>query len=374
MVTQKWYAVSPISREIKAYREEHNYPQEKLAERLNVDPRTIRRWETEANGLHDVRELRRIAECLGIEPERLGVTSLLPASHTPQPVEELLEQVWSLMREGRNYEARSIIEQLLHHLPKQITAEDSPLLLSLGHVYQAGGYIISITSRSNKDTEVFSYFEEAANIARITKDETLLNMALTRYGNALRPTNPVEGMRYLELARDITPAADISVQGNNLRFLARGYLKIGNVPSFERAMGKAEELTHAWKPNQIKNSTRGEYSLRGIYDEYARSYASLRKIDKAFDYLERAEAIQPTTKRSELVLNTTRSMVLIYAGDVKEGVRLASETAQECQENGNLKQLERIYSLRRYLDQQVFEVVKASKSLGKVLDELVEDV
>src|SRR2546430_11634498 len=87
---------SLLSQVLKDYRKEHGLTQEQLAYDLEVERRTLRTWENE-RPLNDVQELRRIADVLGIEPERLGLAASLYIPKTPQHIEEIIEHVWSLM-------------------------------------------------------------------------------------------------------------------------------------------------------------------------------------------------------------------------------------------------------------------------------------
>jgi transcriptional regulator with XRE-family HTH domain len=65
---------SPFGQILKAYRKTHGLTQEQLAAVLCVEPRTLRCWENE-RPLNNLRELRRIAEILGIAPELVGVAA-----------------------------------------------------------------------------------------------------------------------------------------------------------------------------------------------------------------------------------------------------------------------------------------------------------
>ena len=85
--------------------------QEQLAEDLGIDPRTLRLWENDHPPEH-IRELKRISDFLGIEPEHLGLAATVYVPKTPEQIEEIVEHVWSLMDEVRVKEASIIIERL----------------------------------------------------------------------------------------------------------------------------------------------------------------------------------------------------------------------------------------------------------------------
>src|SRR6266581_6692701 len=98
---------------LKDHREKYNVTQEQLASDLNVDVRTLRRWENQETILRDKDELRRLASRFGVEAERFGVTN---SSITDQQAAETLEHIWKLVTGGRAWEARTIAERLVGDL------------------------------------------------------------------------------------------------------------------------------------------------------------------------------------------------------------------------------------------------------------------
>ena len=94
---------------LKNYRKSRNLSQEEFAFDLGIEPRTLRAYENGERSLNNVHELRRIAELLDIELERLGLAASLYIPKTPQQIEEIIEHVWSLMDEVHVKEARTIM-------------------------------------------------------------------------------------------------------------------------------------------------------------------------------------------------------------------------------------------------------------------------
>src|ERR1700730_18458093 len=92
-----------------------------------------------------------------------------------------------------------------------------------------------------------------------------------------------KAITYLEAARDTTARADQAVRGNGLQLLGRASMSNKDVQSFERAMAEAEELASTINP--VENSIHGHYNLGLVYEEYAKSYASLGQVQKALDYV-----------------------------------------------------------------------------------------
>ncbi|MDQ2715452.1 MAG: helix-turn-helix domain-containing protein, partial [Chloroflexota bacterium] len=257
--------ISLAGRFLKSYREKHSLTQEQLASDLTMEPRTLRAYENGERPLNNVKELHRIADRLGVEPELLGVVGALYMPRTPEEIEEALRYAWSLVEESRLREARAVIERLAQNLRTQITAENPALLHSLAQTYHAAGYIVSEATKAGESYEAMLYYKEMETIARLIKDDTLLNIALTYQGDMHRRLGNLDKAAiYLEAARDTAPNADSAALGNGIQLLARVYLRKGDVRNFERAMRESEELSLSFDPQA--SSTRGHYSPGTVYE------------------------------------------------------------------------------------------------------------
>lgn len=359
---------SLLAQMLKDHREQYSLTQEQLASDLSVDVRTLRRWESGETILTDIRELKRLADRLGIEPERFGLAASLHATRTPEQIEEVITHIWSLVEQSRIQEARNTIERLIHNLQTQITTEDPKLLYSLAHAFHTAGYAVAEGTRASGSYEALLHYQQMESIARIINDHTLLNIALTYQGDMYRRLgNITKAIEYLEAARDTTPHADTAARGNGIQLLGRAYFYKRDIASFERAMAEAEALSSTFDP--ATSSTMGHYSLGTVYEEYGRSYTTLGQIQKAMEYLDRAEAALPSTKFWQLLVMTARTMVLVKGGEIRSGVQLAIQAANECRATGNLRYLERIYAVQQYLDSLKREIEQISTPLRDTLDE-----
>lgn len=341
---------SLLGQVLKEHRKTHNLTQEQLARDLDVEPRTLRAWENE-RPTNNIQELRRIADLLGIQPERLGIAMYLPRS--PEHIEEAIKHVWSLVEEARLKEAMATVKQLATNLQGQITTEDPMFLASLAHTHHAAGYIISEATRASESYGAIIHYEQMEKIARILNDHTLLNIALTYQGDMYRRLgNFPKAITYLEAARDTTPQADSAARGNGLQLLGRSYIRSGEnrYDDFKCAMAEAEELAHNFDPRS--SSTQGHYSLGTVYEEYGRLYTDLGQMHKALEYFDLAQTHLPETKFWELLLMVSRAVVFIKDGEFQEGTRIALEAAKETRSAGIERYLERLYNIQDYLDEQ----------------------
>src|SRR5258708_14030300 len=117
---------SNVRYELTVYRNEHNPTQEQLAELLEVEPRTLRRWENGETILSDVYELRRIADCLGIPHEHLGIA--VPILLSPEELSEGVSHVWDLIQTGFIKESRTVAVTMVMRGQQSSPARGNKLL------------------------------------------------------------------------------------------------------------------------------------------------------------------------------------------------------------------------------------------------------
>src|SRR5579885_858621 len=217
-----------LSRVLQNYLETHHMRQQVLADYLNVDVRTLGRWLRGETVVYDLRELKRLADLLDVEPEALGVAASLYIPLTLEQIDETIELVWTLIHQARYVEGKALINKLLTELTRQIHTEDPGLLNCLARAHHAAGHVTSEGSRTENVLDAFRHFQQTEKIARIINDDTLLNIGLTYEGDMLRRKGDIKGgLQYLLEARDHTPNADREARGNSLQLLARVSLKQG---------------------------------------------------------------------------------------------------------------------------------------------------
>lgn len=352
---------------LKEYRKEHNLTQEQLASDLLIEPRTYRAYENGEYPLNNLHELRRIADMLGIQPERLGIASSRYSPRSPGEIEEVIKHIWNLVEGSRLYEARETIERFVENIQAQITTEGRAMLRSLARTYHTAGYVVSEASRAHESYAAILHYEQMETIARTLNDHTLLNISLTYQGDMFRRLGSFKkAITYLEAARDTTPNADAAARGNGIQLLARVYLRNGELGKFERAMAEAEELATTFDPEE--SSTQGHYNLGTVYEEYGRSYADLRQTQKALDYLDRAQVALPQTKFWELLVLTSRAEALVKGGEFREGIQIAIEAAAQIKAGGIERYLDRIYGIQQYLDNLTRQIGHMTEPLRDILD------
>jgi len=351
----------------KHYRKLHNLTQEQFAHDLGMEPRALRAYENAERPLRDVDELQRIADLLGVEPERFGLTSTPPFSRTARQIDEVIEHAWSLLRAARYIEARTVSEHLIRSLRFQINNEDPALLDCLARAYHVAGHAASQNSKISELSAAIQQYETMESVARLTNDHSLLNIALTYQGDMFRRRGDLgKAIICLEAARDSTPLADAASRGNSIQLLGRAYLQIGNLHDFEHTMAEAEKIAATIEPDRA--STHGQYSVGAVLEEYGRGYGSLGQMQRALDYVDRAEASLPPTIPWKICLTATRAMALVRGGEYRQGVQLAEVAADLCQTHKNFRLLERVYGILHHVEKLRRELGQLSAPLREKLD------
>ncbi len=367
--------VTPLSQVLTEYLEAHPMNQLDLAQYLNVGERTLRRWKNGEDVLTDIRELKRIAGLLEVEPERLGIATSHTLPLTPDEIDASIDHAWKLINAQRCYEANILVDKLIRDITRLVQTEDATLLRKLAHAQHVAGFAKSHVTRADETAIPFSHYSEMERIARILDDQTLLNIALTYEGDMLQRGGKVEeSIQYLEAARDTTPLADVSARGNGIQLLGRAYFKAGRLGDFEYAIKESETLAHDPHVYDILNSARQQYSLGTVYEEYGRSLGLLRQLKDALDYLDKAQMAfsQIASQNRDVLMKTARAMVLVHGGEIRQGIEIAVEAVDLCRKQGNMRLLERVYGVQHYLDRLTREIGNAGSLLREVLDGPIE--
>lgn len=353
---------------LKEHREKYNVTQEQLASNLNVDVRTLRRWENQETILRDKDELRRLASRLGVEAERLGVTN---SSITDQQAAETLEHIWKLVNGGRAWEARAIAERLVNDL--QTKAHDDNReenLFRMTQAHHATAYTRAMNTPISEIRYPLTSYHNMAETARLIEDPVLLAIALTYEGDMYNRTGTIEkGIPFLQAAIETAPIGAAASRGNALQLLGRAYLKAGNLAEFEKAMKEAEELAGTLTGKEV---TRGQYGLISVYEEYGKSYALMGEMSKALTYLQKAYDLGVPDNHWEMVLKTARVIALVRGGELEAGTNLALECIEQCRKYGTIRLLERIYGVQNYLQSLRKQVGQYGDLLQEALDGPVE--
>ncbi|HEU5374933.1 MAG TPA: helix-turn-helix domain-containing protein [Ktedonobacteraceae bacterium] len=367
---------TPLSLELHAYLKAKNVRQQELADLLNVDVRTLRRWLSGQTIIADVRELRRIADILQVAPERLGVTSSLHVPLTPEQIDDATKHTWKHVRAGKYYEANVLADKLIIDIANFPQSTNTIFLRRLASAHYVAGFVKSQISRMNEVHTAIFHYHEMEQIARLLGDQNLINIALTYQGDMLQRRGDVaDAIAYLEAARDTTPLADISAKGNGIQLLGRAYFKARRLGDFERAMKESEDMALELEEISSGQTTKGQFNVGTVYEEYGRSVGLLGQTKEGMDYLSRAEQAFKktwTAQRRDLLLTSSQAIVLVHGGEIRQGVTKAIECIDLVKRSGNLRMMDRIYGVQQYIDRLSHEIGSAGMMLREALTGPIE--
>lgn len=357
---------SPVGLVIRKYRQERGITQKQFARQLGVEARTLRMYENGERVLENISDLRRIADLLEIDPTELGLAAREQGTSTAEQIHEVVEQVASLLLQARLAEAHTTIETLLQSLRARAENADVPFLHALASAHCLAGHVWTMTRKTGEIAYMLQQYQEVERIAHVLKDQTLLCIALSYYGDMLRRRGEIgPAIDVFEKVRASTPEAETGARGNAALLLGRAHLSGGNFDKFVQEMAQAEEL--AYSLTSTANSALTQFSLGAVYAEYARAYGITGQLEKSQHYLQLAEEHLPTGRLRDILLKATRAEAQIHAGEIPAALPGLIEVARLARSCGYQRLVERLYRLQSYLDDQSILLRQASRSLGEAL-------
>jgi hypothetical protein len=83
---------------------------------------------------------------------------------------------------------------------------------------------------------------------------------------------------------------------------------------------------------------------------------------------EDSELLLPPTMRWKILLITTRTVTLVRGGEFRAGGELAVESAQLCRAYGNIRCLERVIGVQKYLERLSREIGSIGADIREAID------
>ena len=227
--------------------------------------------------------------------------------------------------------------------------------------------VISLDALEN-NTALFHY-THAHQIATEIHDVDQAITYLALIGDVLRRQNEKQqAISRMEHARDQAINASRATQGHVLQLLAYTYADTGNEPAFEHTIQKATDLLAF--TGEARDTVGKEFVPFEIYEIRGKASRDLGKPIDALKYLDLAEKTlraEAATPRWHALLDISKGQAHSDAGDLINGIDLASRgflLAYKCQ---SPRQMNRVRKLLRKLEAGP---LKGEKKIGE-LKELV---
>ncbi len=339
-------------RNIREARLTKGLTQEKLAEEVDVDDRTVRMWESgERSPSFDHR--KELVRVLSIQPELLGLQ---------KRTDFLLEEALSLIKhtklsfdQGAVMSVRSNAGLLVRNLSRQVKRGDVDLFVPLIHsLYLRSGLLLSV---DNNISLALDGFKQIKSLASKIGDQTWLCIALTYQAEIYRRMGDYQKALRIFKKAPRGQDVDIAAIGNYQQFLARLYVSLNDFEAAKKAMCEAEKC--ALMSQGHSNDLYIFFDLCSVYVDYAHIHMKLGDIRNGLNYIDKAEEelakrglIAPywlvpiQLLKAELLLmiftahtDTSTSKSILDDPDYLEGARLVVETYKLAREYGDQRQI-----------------------------------
>lgn len=280
---------------IREYRSLKGWTQEKLAEAIGVDERTIRMWE--GGVVESIRRgnIDKIACELDMPRGLLGPHELLRLEDAKQ----LVHGIPKLLARGAYVSALNSCQQLQKIFRNSSKGED--VLSILVHAEYLMGNTVSIVAGNAEES--LQYYKRMARHAKQLEKVDPLALVLARMSQAEMHRRLGHFRQAQDLLEDVEQqllkmrhVEDGNIMlGNCYQWLARVYLAQGNIlgviASLDKAHEQAIQISGQKRPEDAWYSCFGELS---VVEEAAKSYMLLRQYPKSLEYVKRAKCLVKT--------------------------------------------------------------------------------
>jgi len=210
--------------------------------------------------------------------------------------------------------------------------------------------VISLDALEN-NTALFHY-THAHQIATEIHDVDQATTYLALIGDVLRRQNEKQqAISRMENARDQAIHASRATQGHVLQLLAYTYADTGNEPAFERTIQEATDLLAF--TGEARDTVGKEFVPFEIYEIRGKASRDLGKPINALKYLELAEKslrTEAATPRWHALLDISKGQAYADAGDLTNGIELASQGFLLAYKCHSPRQMNRVRKLLRKLE------------------------
>ena len=210
--------------------------------------------------------------------------------------------------------------------------------------------VISLDALEN-NTALFHY-THAHQIATEMHDVDHATTYLALIGDVLRRQNEKQqAISHMENARDQAINASRATQGHVLQLLAYTYADTGNESAFERTIQEATDLLAF--TGEARDTVGKEFVPFELYEIRGKASRDLGKPIDALKYLELAEKtlrVEAATPRWHALLNISKGQAYSDAGDLTNGIELASQGFLLAYKCHSPRQMNRVRKLLRKLE------------------------
>ena len=350
---------------VKAYRNQHGWTQEELADRWGYTREYVSRIERGRNRLDSVAQVVRLADILGIPQEKLeaigrGIPQRKIDVQRPEQTDDAILQM--LLAPGRDMvriaymlwvaDKHPMIEQKLQEL---VLSLDNALTSYHGEFMKPAQQLLAYThqmqGRIAFDRLDFAtasgHFSEVIDLGEELNDPDIITMGMVYQGSLLRKRGRFEtSLRCFERAKPYADASSEATRGIYHLNMSTLHADANHESPFLRAIESAFNVAAETRPDV--ESLANEFSVEDVQWAHASGLSALWKPEEAIKIFKEIDKQNPfTTLRALGGYTISKGKAYLRLGDLDTGVKLHLEgirMATEYQSRRHIGWVEDMYN------------------------------
>ncbi len=333
---------SSFGKLVRVYREQRGWKQGELAERWGFTREYVSQIERGKRKLDKQEQVNRLADILGIPPERLeavgkGMPAKRARANNPlesddvllqallEPAQTTVKMSW-LIWQGDN--VIGDVGANLRDLQKRL---NNALCLYRGQFHQPALRILAYTHEMlgklaierTATAEALKHFQEMYDIAEEVGDVDMLTLATLHQSEMLRRRGRHEAaFRRIEAAEKFSRDASRWLQGVFWKTYARNYYVYGDEQGFLRTIDRAEEI--AEDTESTLDTLSNDFDKIGVLQERAQGHTMFLQPERALQIYQQTDRLRPFRPlRDQASYHIVKAQAYCYTGDITHGVRHA---------------------------------------------------
>jgi len=349
---------------IKSFREQRGLSQGKLAEKWGHTREYVSQIERGKRKLDKQEQINRLADILGIPPERLdaigkGMPQRQAFAEHPSDADDILLQTllepslatvklsWLLwLADGKNVAIVENLADLTARLEDALTRHHGqfmrPAQKVLAYAHEMLGKIAFDQLRY---TDAMGHFQEMLDLGEEVRDPNIISLAHIHRADILRKRGRYEtAIKVLDAIRPIVDTASEHVQGIRWQILARAHSVYGREDLFLKAIDNAEAI--ATDTKETIDTQYNQFNLVEVLQERAQGYTMLWQPEKALEIYPQTDKLKPFRPMREMgSYMIIKAQAHTYSGDLAKGIALAVQGVELAQGYGSQRHISRVQAM-----------------------------
>lgn len=372
---------------IRAYRKQHGWTQEELAERWGHSRVYVSQIEAGKKRLESITQVVRLADILDIPQEKLdamgrGIPERKILAHTPAQADNAILQM--LLAPSRDMVKLSWLTwfagaapSMEDHLRKLSVNLDIALTSYRGEFVKPAQQLLAYAHQMRGKmafdkldyAAAASHFSEMIALGEELHDSDIIASGMIHQGDVLRKRGRYEtALRCFEAAQPFADTAASGIQGMRYQIMARAYAAYGDEQRFLRTIQAALEI--AEQTQDTIDNLANQFNLVECLQEQAQGYTMLWKPERALEIYKETDQLRPFRPlRDRGSYTIVKAQAYAYAGNIELGTTYALRGLNLASQYQSKRHIARIENMYNRLS---ITKLGQSKKLHPIRDALVE--